>query len=258
MNTNFKNIEATLAMVDNLVTDKSVTISKPGDLIDSQNGKLRKLEHGGYELEFEYKRGNSFSLFDVDDIVLQSDSQDFEIENLSVLNVSVQTANGMISKFNSKGFNNAIPTYNRLVLSLDKIIEFRFCIPFTSYQTNTVNSLRCVRVAFDKLALDIYVYENRKNDLIYLIVDTVAFISQKEFSEYCFASLLSLGYITGKLVQTEGFYFIYQDNSLEKPTAFTYSALRKSISTIYIPIYANALGLKVGPLKLGYQDGKKM
>jgi hypothetical protein len=240
--TNYKTVGATFQLLDNLVATRKVVISKPGDPIDLQNGELRRLNHGGYELEFEYKQGNIFSLHEVENVFLKSDFVEFEVKNISVLNVGMHTAKGRISQFNSKGFDEASPGYHRMVLYLEKSEDFRYFIEHLSFHTDTINSSRCVRVDFDKLALDIYVYENSKDQKLYLILDTPVILSKKEFSEYCFSALLGLGFVTGNFVQTEGFYFSYPDNSLDKPLAFTYSTLRRSFSTIYIPIYSNAFG----------------
>lgn len=144
----------------------------------------------------------------------------------------------------SKEFSDKRKQYQRLVIPCKEKINFFFKIQRRSFETETFRSTECLRANFEKCLLDIYCY-NENNDPQFIIIDCPQKISYDEFSDRAFTCLVTLGYLTGTLIQEEGTYFTYSRKDMKVPNALKFMSLRPSISSIHYPVNANPNGFGV-------------
>ena len=120
-------------------------------------------------------------------------------------------------------------------------MNFIFCIQQVGFQAENHRSTQCIRAEFEDIFIDLYVYKDQQ-DQHFLLLDSASTVAFTVFSARCFSALVVLGYISARLIQDEAFYFSYDNPEMDVPVSFGLKRYRKSISSIYIPIYSNAGG----------------
>ena len=121
-------------------------------------------------------------------------------------------------------------------------IKFSFFLILerSRYQTEITSNSDCITTKLNEFSFDTYIYKDMKYEENYLIIDCNQLMGFETFSELAYSILIGIGFMTGKFIQNEGYYFKYQNECMEKPIGFLFSEFRDSIQLIYTPLYKNA------------------
>lgn len=227
---------------------ESIKIMKVFDeehAIDYEKGAiLKKRNPKGFFLEFEPNRDDyDFDFEPIKNISFEIKDLEIHADNLQIVLHSRPLIKGRIHSFSSVAFDKTSPLFHRLILSLDREIDFHFQIEQVVYETTKHYSRECLQANFgNDIDFHLYQYKDRKEKEKYLIIDTTKEMSYEIFADYCYSLLVSFGYITGSFPQNEGYFFSYDTIEMNKPKQFLYSEFRDSIYSFYHPIYSNAHG----------------
>lgn len=205
---------------------------------------LKKRNPKGFFLEFEANRSNyNLELGTIKNISFEIKGHDICVEDLHLIYSSPPLMRGRIHSFSSVSFDKKAPLFYRLILPLEKEVDFHFQIEQAVYEIEKHCCRECLQVNFENnIDFHLYQYKDRKKKENYLIIDAIKEMSYDVFADYCYSLLVSFGYITGHFPQNEGFFFSYDTIEMNKPTSFLYSEFRDSIYSFYSPIYSNAYG----------------
>lgn len=219
-------------------------LSKDHDVNYEEKAILKKKTSKGFFLEFEPNRG-SYNFDDINNISFNIDNETINIEKLRIIYRTPSLIRADIDTFSSIEFDNTSPFFYRLIIPLEKDVNFHFHIEQAIYETVNYHSRECLQVNFaDDTNFHLYLYKNKKGEqsINYLIIDTVKELPYEIFADYCYSLLVSLGYVTGSFPQNEGYFFSYKTIEMNIPIQFLYSEFRDSIYSFYSPIYSNAHG----------------
>lgn len=205
---------------------------------------LKKRNPKGFFLEFEPNRSNYDLDFDpIKNISFEIKDQEIYVDSLQIVLHSPPLIKGRIHSFSSATFDKITPLFHRLILSLDREINFHFQIEQAVYEAAKHYSRDCLQAKFGgNIDFHLYQYKDKREKKNYLIIDTTKEMTYEFFADYCYSLLVSFGYITGSFPQNEGYFFSYGTIEMNKPKQFLYSEFRDSIYSFYHPIYSNAHG----------------
>jgi hypothetical protein len=236
-----KNVKGTFTLLKHIVAGKTVLINKSGDPLDKVLARMSKSEGQGFLLKYQDSIPGSWGKDSITNLILETSNYDISVDYIYIDQKNNSDVTGIIETFSSSGFPKSTKSRFRLVIEMKEQITFRFYIDILNYRTHNHNSTQCLRITLKSMILDIYIYKTRDN-MSFLICDSENITEFETFAHCCNSCLISLGYITGHLIQSEGFYFTYTDDELAKPKEFHFQLFRKSLSTIFSPVYANAHG----------------
>ncbi|MFO0322548.1 MAG: hypothetical protein ACK504_08990 [Bacteroidota bacterium] len=97
-----------------------------------------------------------------------------------------------------------------------------------------------VSVTVDEIFLNFY--EVNFNESTYFIIDSLSTIGFDKFADLCHSIMIGYGLISATFHQNEAFYLSSNDNSFINITSLFYYQLRKTLTSIYNPIYSNPYG----------------
>ena len=239
---NQKNIFESITIIEELQKDHYVVIDKPGTSIDKTLAHFNKKKQKGFTLNFDDPTHTHFNLSDIHNLNIQTSKHLLKVQKLLISSHNLQTVSASITNFQSENFRKKESYYFRLIIPLQNKVDFHFAIQRFHYETKRNRSSECIRISYSDMQVDLYQYVDRKKDLNYLIIDASEQTTLNSFSEYCFDTLVSFGYVTGSMPQNEGYFFAYNEDELKEPKHFYYSEMRNSIRSVYVPIYSNAYG----------------
>lgn len=239
---NHKNIFESFDILKELQKNHFSILGKPGSPIDKSIAHLNKNDGKGFTLSFEDPTHSYFNFEDLTNITIETSKHSLYIDKVLINSVSLPNVSGNVFTFYSQDFDKKMPTYFRLIVPLKRKIDFHFYIEHYHYETKKNRSSECVRVKYKDAIQDLYFYHDQEA-VSYLIIDSPAQMTFDTFSNYCFSTLLSYGYITGKFPQDEGYFFAYGKADLKEATSFFYTEFRDSLFTLYTPIYSNSYGI---------------
>lgn len=205
---------------------------------------LKKRNPKGFFLEFEPNRSDyDFDFEPIKNILFEMKGHKICVETLHIILQSPPLIKGRIHSFNSIIFDKTAQLFHRLILPLEREVNFHFQIEQAVYETAKHYSRECLQANFgDNIDFHLYQYKDKKEKNNYLIIDTTKDMSYEVFADYCYSLLVSFGYVTGLFPQNEGYFFSYDTIEMNKPKQFLYSEFRDSIYSFYHPIYSNAHG----------------
>lgn len=239
---NHKNIFESLDILNELHKDHYVVVEKLNSPIDKILANFTKGADKGFSLKFEDPSHYHFDLGDIEHLNIQTQKYTLHLDKVFINSIAPPTVLGSISCFHTDGFNRLDNYYFRLIIPVKKKVDFHYYISPFLYETKKHRSSECIRVSYEKLDLDLYLYNDKEKETNYLIIDSLTQLSFEQFSEYCFSTLVSYGYVTGKLPQDEGYFFAYDKSDLKQPKHIHYTEFRDSLLSMYSPIYGNAYG----------------
>ncbi|MGS0747388.1 hypothetical protein [Halpernia sp. GG3] len=239
---NLKNIFESLEILSELHKDHYVVVEKPNSPIDKILANFTKDSNKGFSLKFEDQSHHHFDFGDIEHLNITSQKYNLYFEKVFIISISPPSITGSISNFQTNGFNKEKHYHYRLFIPLKKKTDFHFYISHFTYETKKHRSSECLRINYKELDIDLYLYNDKEKGANYLILDTSTKCSFDQFSAYCFSSLVSFGYVTGKFPQDEGYFFAYDKPDLKEPIHIYYTEFRDSINSMYSPIYGNAYG----------------
>lgn len=239
---NYKEIFESLDILTELHKDHYVVVEKPNSPIDKILANFTREKEKGFLLTFEDQSHFHFDLGDIEHLNLITQNHKLHLEKVFVVSISPPTVTGSVTSFYTDGFKKSVQHYFRLFIPLKRKADFHFYIDRFKYETKKNRSSEGIHIKYKDLEFDLYQYNDKENASSYLILDTSTALTFEQFSDYCFSSLVSFGYMTGKLPQDEGYFFAYDKPDLKSPKYIYYTEFRDSMYSMYSPIYGNAYG----------------
>jgi hypothetical protein len=238
---NYKHIFESLQVLSELHKDHFVVLDKPESRLDKVLANFKKNEERGFSLEFE-DLSHHIDLGLATDIRVQTPRFLLRLPKIYVGLISTPNVSASVSEFMTDGFDSKDSYYYRLFIPLKKKIDFHFYIEHIGFKTKSYVSISCTRITYKLLNIDLYIHHEKEADFYYLILDASQSLGLELFQDYCFSTLVSFGFITGKLPQDEGYFFAYEKPDLKTPTHIHYTEFRQSLMSMYSPIYSNSHG----------------
>jgi hypothetical protein len=190
---NLKNIDESLALLTQLHQTQEVEIIKKEDVVVNVAAILIKNETKEFALKYDSPDHN-YNLRDIKNLEIKTGNYIVCIDELFVTYVSPPEMQGNVWGFHTRGFDKQKESYFRLIIPLKKEASFSCTIDEIGYETETHWFRNCIRTHIDGLHFDIYQYNERKEALHYLILDSPGCYTFESFSDYCFSILVSFGY----------------------------------------------------------------
>ncbi len=148
---------------------------------------------------------------------------------------------GYVNSMSNKGFSKELNQYHKLVIPLERKIDFRFQLSHSIFISDfKIRSSNATFVNINNENLYILFEQDRTAKKHYLIIESDKKQNFKTFSEKAFAIRVALGYMTGHFSGNRGYFFSYGNKKREKFKGFVFHSLRKEIKNIYHPIHSNA------------------
>jgi hypothetical protein len=144
--------------------------------------------------------------------------------------------------------------YHRMMIPLKKKYYWHHVLSdsLRSYSADD-NYIRrsLLTVTVGKNSFHIYTWENKDEKAHFLCIDGVNKATRNIFENICWSILVTVGYMTGNLIQDEAFVFSYDDKNMEDKFFSAYTVKRDSIKAIYKPIDSNPYGWETINQKMG-------
>lgn len=225
---------------------------KSGKLLSKKeifNGKKAKFKPCGKEFTLDILY-NIFSKnrkdLDVGEyhkgIQIQFGGTIYNLESVFLKNHAPPRITGSIDRIHTIGFSEKKKYYYRLIIPLEKELNFHFQIEETYFTTDLGYGSRTGTTAIiNGESIQISCIHNDKKDY-FLAIDSAVKQTFDEFAEKAHAVKIGMGYLSGFCAGNQGYFFAYTKNEMKKPEHFRCVALRDSIKSGYSPIYSNAYG----------------
>ena len=240
-----KQIEPALDIIRRLNINKEVLLIKSNALEFKLTADLIKK---GHQFLITSKRGKITKEFnkssEIKKILAIWDGVEFILERIFVTNLFLDGFQAEIGVIKSKEFSEKRKLYQRLVIPIKEKVSFFSILEGRRFETSTLHSKECVRSNLKGFHLDIFIYQDEMKST-FIFIDSSIKISHIEFSDAAFACLVTLGYLTGSLMQNEGVYFNYQTKEMNIPTAIKFTSFRPSTNSMYHPLSSNPYGFGV-------------
>lgn len=152
---------------------------------------------------------------------------------------STNLISGLTNSFYSDGFSKSNKYWFRLIIPLEKEINFHYNIEQTRFLTDFGYFSRCGLSCYinDEILWAQVVHDQNKN--YYLSIHSEKRQTLNSFKEKAFAIKNGFGYLTGQLAGNKGYFFCYDTNKLDIPNHFSFASFRKTISSYYLPVHIN-------------------
>lgn len=243
---NYKHLENSLKVLFDLNQDHVVTINASGTAIDGTRALMSRKEER-FSLTIEDPTHQYSSLNDINDIGWEFGRHKMKADRIFPVSTDFNSVTALVSNFTTGDFNEQKEGHFRLIIPFPGDLHFNLYFPLSIYSTRyeglNRNVRGCVKIQLNKREMDLYIFSPEANGKAYLVIDSNTQMVFEEFNKITFAILVSAGYITGYLVQGNGFFFSYKDNLMDMPTGMHYMELRSSIKSLYSPIIANVYSI---------------
>jgi hypothetical protein len=239
---NCKNIFESLNLLHTLHKDHSAVINSL-QIFDNNDvtAQLEKVHRSGFILRFEDPT-YTMDLGEVLNLRLRIESFVFHLPKIFVNQIAYPKVAALVHSLHTEGFKKEHVFFYRLYIPLKRKLSFHFLIEESGYTSERHVSRECVSIQYDKVLVDSYLYHDRNLNKSYLIIDSPCRLDYRTFSDYCFSTLVALGYVCGQFPQDEGYYFAYDAMEMKTPAHVYYSEFRPSLKSMYTPMYGNAYG----------------
>lgn len=225
---------------------------KSGKLISKKeifNGRRAKFKPHKKEftIEFQY---NIFSKnrkdLDVGEyhkgIQIQFGEIIYDLESVFLGNHAPPKVTGSIDKIHTIGFSKKRNYYYRLIIPLEKQLNFHFQISETLFTTDLgYHSRTGTNAIINGESIQACCIHNEKKEY-FLSIDSAVKQPFDEFAEKAHALKIGMGYLSGFFAGNQGYFFAYTNKVMKQPEHFRCVALRDSIKSGYSPIYSNSYG----------------
>lgn len=231
--------------------------------------KIREIDNGiisskefssNYKIELQPDdKGINFTIFH-DSFIFKHDKWDFknlEINhnelkiNIPYLYLTKKTGgqvNGKIPAFEYGYFNKEESKYHRLALPLNKKINFIFSVENIlidyTYKSG-INTREATEITIKNNLFYFFVAKKKVTEISdkdYLVLESKSPMPYSEFAEFCFSILISFGFVSGDFINNDGYFFQYENGSMENVVGIAYRQMRGSIKCQYVPTYSNPFG----------------
>ncbi|WP_282628284.1 hypothetical protein [Empedobacter sedimenti] len=241
--------DTTFNLIFDLIEKKNVYINIPMFNIENLNGLLNKNKLGGFDLNIEFNEKlfeclrNDISF----DIVLFVGKYTCNISNFYLTKTNnvdnVDYFYGEIHEL-KKDFNLENKVFCRFVIPVNnKNAQLFYFIEAKTYCDENMFYARSF-LSFKMAHLSFNLYETKREDKRYFIIDSDEQIDVDEFADLCHSIMISYGFLSGDFIQDEAYYITSKDNDFNVIDGFSYLQLRPSIYSkgIYNPIFSNPYG----------------
>jgi len=242
-----------------------IELSKSFELLDKirgiKNGLISSKEFSqSYQIQLgPNDKGIIFTLFN-DSFIFKHDKWDFrDLEiNQNGLKIKIPYLfinekagghlKGKIPAFEYGDFDMVEPKYHRLVLPLNKKINFIYSVENVLIDYNYKSSIltrEATEIIIENQVFHLFVAKKKITELSdrdYLVLDSKIPMLYSQFSEYCFSILISFGYVSGDFINNDGYFFQYETNGMTDVVGIAYRQMRGSIKCQYVPTYSNPFG----------------
>jgi hypothetical protein len=175
-------------------------------------------------------------------VKMQINNDEYVFENLFLGVHSPPKVTGFVHRIQTKGFSEKRNYYHRLILPLEKELNFHFQISQTHFNSDLgYISRSATKAIFDDSTLEINII-NKSREKFYLVIDDFSKETFEKFHNKSHALIVALGYLAGYYAGNQGYYFAYSAKAMKVPSQFLFLQLRESIISSYSPIYSNPYG----------------
>jgi len=141
--------------------------------------------------------------------------------------------------FSTKGFSTPAKYYYRLIVPLEKKLNFFFQIQRHSFfEDFGFHRADGTQATIDGDLLDISVFPDNDKKY-YLAIDTTIKQPFETFSNKAHAVINGLGLLSGYMAGDAGWYFAYTKKEMSEPVHWCRNAMRDSIQGFYTPVNTN-------------------
>ncbi len=166
----------------------------------------------------------------------------YDLESVFLGNHAPPKVTGSIDRIHTKGFSEKRKYYYRLIIPLEKQLNFHFQITDTYFTTDLGYHSRTGTTAIiNGESIQACCIHNDKKEY-FLAIDSEVKQTFDEFSEKAHAVKIGMGYLSGFCAGNQGYFFVYTNKAMKQPEHFRCVALRDSIKSGKSPIYSNAYG----------------
>lgn len=223
---------------------------KSGKLISKKeifNGKKAKFKPHKKEftIDFQYnifsKNRKNFNLGEYHKgIQIQFDETIYNLESVFLGNHAPPRVTGSIDRIHTIGFSEKRKYYYRLIIPLEKQLNFHFQIAETHFVTDLGYRTGTTAIINGESIQACCIHNDKKE--YFLAIDSTVKQTFDEFAEKAHAVKVGIGYLSGFCPGNQGYFFAYTKNDMKQPEYLRCVALRDSIKSGYSPIYSNAYG----------------
>lgn len=244
--TQFRHHMTPLSIISNLEKSRSGTLKHTHASFNGTKGRLKKTGRF-FEIQFQYNVFEEEKKLDIGKTIKKvqfvSGKTSLVFEDFYLNRHSHPNFTGKVGFFYTKGYSQKTSFYYRLIIPLQKELQFYYIVaqhPFTTDIGYKTRSGTMATIHDD----DIYVsvIHDEKVKRYYLSIESHKRQPYKEFSEKAFAVINGIGYLTGYLAGNSGYFFAYTKRGLKDPKHFYFCSLRNTIISGYTPIYTNPFG----------------
>ena len=193
---------------------------------DSFLKNRKDLDFGEYNKEIQIKFGQTI----------------YNLESVFLGNHAPPKVTGSVDRIHTVGFSEKKKYYYRLVIPLEKQLNFHYQISETLFTTDLGYRSRTGTTAIiNGESIQACCIHNDKKEC-FLAFDSATKQTFDEFAEKAHAVKIGMGYLSGFCAGNQGYFFAYTNKVMKQPDHFRCMSLRDSIKSSYSPIYSNAYG----------------
>lgn len=242
----FKYISNEINFIEDLSRTRKVRVVN-GRKFSPKSGYLKKIKPKGFVLDIASSNYWRLNVGDSITANIASANLDFKITSAYVWSVgssitrikNTHSSKIHICSFQSKSFPNERAYYFRTIIPVKTNLTFYNIITQQSFTHDGARHTRgLIKLEIDSKSFHVFIVEFYKKK--YLVLDCLHKLTAEDFSELSWSILVSLGYLTGHLIQDEEYTFCYRNKLLKGFSNFEYSQRRDTIKSFYTPINSNA------------------
>lgn len=238
-----KNFNSSLEFINTIENNLPFVLKGAHTAYHQFLGNIYKQDNSQYKIDMQTTFREFVELRDIPNVILETSKCEILVDKIFINSIDGTKVKGEINEFSVMTLNKNEKKYFRLVLKRkdkDKL-TFRFFFEyFYPYTMNNFKSTEQLKATIEGHNFDLYFYPIK--ELQYIIIDSKEELTYEEFSRSTYSILLSFGFITGKLVLDEGYFFAYTDQECNDNVFIKYASFIGSVENIYNPIYTNAFG----------------
>ena len=249
-----------LKKTDNII-DLSESLNLLNKIRDIKKGEISSKEFSSsYEIQLQpNNKGIRYTLISdtynfgqnkwrFRDLKLYSSGLKLNIPIIYITRKVNEVIEGKIPSFEYGLFEKDISAYHRLLLPLNKDLNFTFSVEnvilyykyITSAHTSHATEIKINDHIFHLFSVKKKLTELSHRD--YLVIESKAYMPYREFSELCYSILISFGYVSGDFINNDGYFIQYECNEMNIIKGIAYRQMSGSVKCQYVPIYSNPFG----------------
>ncbi|MEP0711206.1 hypothetical protein [Algoriphagus sp.] len=242
----YKNLEATLALIGDLIYTESFIVDGGADFLNSKNVTLIKGQKQfqiSFILEWEERRYfNTAIETKLTEYKLTAESGDVYyaperstlLTNITDINIDLPEfkVSGSVSKLSTTPLADFEDKYHRVLIPIsDTQFNFDHIARYRYDSDAAIKNRELVKVNIEKYKFHFYTF--KKDDKVYWAIDSLQKLAFREFQELAYSIFNSYGFITGDLHLNEAYYVCSNDHRFVSDLELMYASLRDSLITGY-------------------------